>query len=295
MTNVHFPGAHFNEYGEIREVVLRHARDAFGSGARIESQWQDLNYLSMPDADQSVQDYDAFAAHVSATGAAIHYLPADESLTLDGIYVRDAAFPTPDGVVLCNMGKPARSGEPSAMAAQLETLGIAVKGFIEGDGRLEGGDVFWLDDTTVVVGEGYRTNAEGIRQLGAYLGPDIELHVVPLPHWVGPSDVFHLMSIISPIDKDLAVVYSRLMTVPFRNWLLARGIGFVEVPDEEFDSMGCNVLAIRPRDVVVIPGNPVTKERLIAAGVTVHEYPGEHISLKGLGGPTCLSRPLVRA
>ena len=290
MTNTHF-----NEYGEIRSVVLRHARDAFGSSARIDLQWQDLNYLSKPDANTAVQEYETFSSLVSSSGAQVHSLPADDALTLDGIYVRDAAFPVPGGMVMCNMGKPARSGEPSAMAAQLDELGIPVKGFIEGEGRLEGGDVFWLDDETVVVGEGYRTNAEGIRQLGAFLGPDIELKVVPLPHWVGPSDVFHLMSMISTIDKDLAVVYSRTMPVPFRNWLLDRGLELIEVPDEEFDSMGCNVLAIRPREVVVVPGNPVTKERLIAAGVTVHEYAGDHISLKGLGGPTCLSRPLVRA
>ncbi len=295
MTSTSDPESHFNEYDEIRSVILRHARDAFGSPARIEAQWQGLNYLSKPDADLAVQEYDVFSDLVSSSGAHVHFLSADEDLTLDGIYVRDAAFPVPGGVVLCNMGKPARSDEPSAMADYLTAHDIPVKGYIEGDGRLEGGDVFWLDDHTVVVGEGYRTNADGIRQLGEFLGPDVELKVVPLPHWVGPSDVFHLMSMISPIDRDLAVVYSRTMPVPFRNWLLERGLELVEVPDEEFDSMGCNVLAIRPREVIVVPGNPVTKERLIAAGATVHEYSADHISLKGLGGPTCLSRPLVRA
>lgn len=289
MTNIHF-----NEYGEIRSVILRHARDAFGSPVRIESQWRMLNYLSMPDLESSISDYEAFATLVSSSGGEVHYLPADDALTLDGLYVRDAAFPVPGGVVLCNMGKPERTAEPSAMAAYLDASGIPVKGFIEGNGRLEGGDVFWLDNQTVVVGEGYRTNAEGIRQLGAFLGSDIELVVVPLPHGVGPSDVFHLMSMISPIDHNLAVVYSRTMPVPFRNWLLDRGMELIEVPDDEFDTMGCNVLAIRPREVVVVPNNPVTRERLLQAGATVHEYPGDHISLKGLGGPTCLSRPLVR-
>ena len=285
---------HCNEYDEIGTVVLRHARDAFLSDENVGEQWQALNYVSEPEFDVACREYDAFADLIQSVGTVVNWLPSDGRLTLDGMYVRDSAFPVPGGVVLCNMGKPARSHEPEVLAEYLETNGIAVKGFIEGDGRLEGGDIIWLDAKTVVVGEGYRTNAEGIRQLGTFLGSGVELKVVPLPHWVGPSDVFHLMSMISPIDHDLLVVYSRTMSIPFRNWLLERGLGMVEVPDEEFDSMGCNVLAVRPREVVMISGNPLTKERLLGAGVTVHEYAGEHISLKGLGGPTCLSRPLTR-
>ena len=246
MTNIH-P----NEFGEIRSVLLRHARDAFGADQRIGAQWQELNYTAKPDSETALVEYDAFASLIAKTGCDIHYLPLDENLTLDCIYVRDAAFPVPGGVVLCNMGKPARSDEPAAIARYLEANGIPVKGFIEGEGRLEGGDIVWLDGRTVVVGEGYRSNAEGIAQLKAYLGDSVDdFIVVPLPHWDGPSDVFHLMSMISPIDKDLAVVYSKPMPSNFRNWLLDRGMEFVEVPDEEFYGMGCNVLAIRPREVI---------------------------------------------
>jgi N-dimethylarginine dimethylaminohydrolase len=172
---------------------------------------------------------------------------------------------------------------------------MAVAGAIEPPGQLEGGDVVWLDARTVVVGRGYRTNDEGIRQYRAILGAGIELIVVPLPHWRGPGDVFHLMSIISPIDRDLAVVYSPLMPVPFRESLLARGLSLVEVPDEEFDSMGANVLAIAPRTCVMVDGNPITRVRLEASGARVHVYDGAEISLKGGGGPTCLTRPLARA
>ena len=148
--------------------------------------------------------------------------------------------------------------------------------------------------TTLAVGRGYRTNDEGIRQLQALLGSDVEVVVVPLPHWQGPSDVFHLMSMISPLADDLALVYSPLLPVPFREDLLARGIELVEVPAEEFDSMGCNVLAVAPRVAVAMEGNPETRRRMEAAGVEAHLYSGAEISAKGCGGPTCLTRPLER-
>ena len=296
MTNTQPENEHANEFGTLRSVLLRHARDAFGTPQRIGAQWQALNYTAEPDSARALEEYDSFATLLAASGAELHYLPADDDLTLDGIYVRDAAFPVPGGVVLCNMGKQARQGEPAAMARYLEAQGIAVKGFITGEGRLEGGDIVWLDARTVVVGEGYRSNAQGIAQLRDFLGDSVDtFKVVPLPHWEGPQDVFHLMSMISPLDSDLAVVYSRPMPSVFRNWLLERGMELVETAPEEFDSMGCNVLAIAPREVVMIAGNPITRGRLQAAGVTVHEYVGEEISKKGLGGPTCLSRPLIRA
>jgi N-dimethylarginine dimethylaminohydrolase len=159
----------------------------------------------------------------------------------------------------------------------------------------ERGDVLWLDERTVVVGRGYRTNDAGISQFRDLLGTAVdEVIVVPLPHWRGPGDVFHLMSIISPVDHDLAVVYSPLMPVTFRELLLERGMSLVEVPDEEFATMGANVLALGHRRALMLSGNPVTRRRLEAAGVEVMEYDGENISTKGGGGPTCLTRPLLR-
>lgn len=146
------------------------------------------------------------------------------------------------------------------------------------------------------MGRGYRTNQEGIRQLTELLGDGVEEVIeVPLPHWRGPSDVFHLMSILSPVDRDLALVYSPLLPVPFREYLLARDISLVEVPEEEFESMGCNVLAVAPRVCIMLDGNPLTRERLEAAGAQVHTYRGEEISVPGGGGPTCLTRPILRA
>jgi N-dimethylarginine dimethylaminohydrolase len=154
--------------------------------------------------------------------------------------------------------------------------------------------VTWLSPDKVAVGRGYRTNRAGIDQLDRLLGDEVELLEVPLPHWKGPDDVFHLMSVISPIAHDLALVYSPLLPVPFREALLDGGFSLVEVPDEEFESLGGNVLAVAPRVAVAVAGNPLTRRRLEAAGVEVHVYQGGEISLKGCGGPTCLARTLER-
>src|SRR5437870_5437780 len=164
-----------------------------------------------------------------------------------------------------------------------------------GDGTVEGGDVCWIDQRTLAVGRGYRTNDAGIRQLRDLVRDCVdEVVVVPLPHWHGPADVFHLMSMVSPVDRDLFLVYAPLMPVPFREALACRGIELVEMPDSEFETLGCNVLAIAPREVLMVAGNPETRARLERAGVTVHEFAGREIRLKGGGGPTCLTRPLAR-
>jgi N-dimethylarginine dimethylaminohydrolase len=192
------------------------------------------------------------------------------------------------------MGKPQRAAEPDAQDQALRTLGIHTAGRIAAPGRLEGGDLIWIDEVTLAVGRGYRTNAEGIRQLRALVGEGIEVVEVPLPHWRGAGDVMHLMSLISPVDRDLAVVYSPLLPVPFREWLQERGVRFVETPHEEFDTMGTNVLALGPRRCLMLAGNPLTRRALERAGCEVLEYEGFEISMKGAGGPTCLTRPLVR-
>ena len=283
-----------SESGMLRRVVLKHARDAFSDRARIEREWRSLNFTGAPDPGRAIAEYDAFVAILARAGAEVDWLPDTPGTGLDSIYVRDASIVCNRGVVLCRMGKAQRGAEPSAQEAALRTAGYDILGSIRAPGCLEGGDVAWIDERTLAVGRGYRTNDEGIRQLRELLGVAVEVVVVPLPHWRGPSDVFHLMSILSPIDHDLAVVYSPLMPVPFREWLIARDYRFVEVPDEEFATMGANVLAIGPRRCVLLRGNPVTKGRLEQAGAEVFEYDGSEISLKGGGGPTCLTRPMLR-
>ena len=214
---------------------------------------------------------------------------------MDSIYCRDASIATNAGVIICNMGKQARANEPLAAKKVYQANGIAVLGSITAPGTLEGGDVAWLDEYTLAVGHSYRTNEEGIRQLTVLLQPlGVAVITVALPHYQGTSDVFHLMSILSPVDTNLAVVYSPLMPIVFRNLLLQRGYKLIEVPHNEFESMGCNVLALSPRNCLMVAGNPITKAALIQAGCTITEYKGEEISVKGGGGPTCLTRPLTR-
>jgi len=284
-----------SDVGTLKSVLLKHARDAFRDAATVDAAWRGLNYLAPPDPGRAVAECDHFAARIEEMGARIHWMPRDEVTTLDSLYVRDASIASSAGMILCNMGKAARSTEPAAQAEAFRTLGIPVAGAVTGAAKVEGGDVVWLDPTTLAVGRGYRTNDEGIRQLRGILGEGIDVVVAHLPHWRGPADVFHLMSILSPIDRDLALVYSPLLPVPFRELLLSRGFELVEVPDEEFESMGCNVLALGPRRCLMLDGNPVTRTRLEQAGAQVAIFSGEEICRKGSGGPTCLTRPIARS
>ena len=287
-----------SEVGQIERLLLKHPRSAFLGPENIQQQWQGLNYLASPDYEKALKEYENFVRLLKDYVPDINYLPEHKTTGLDSIYVHDSSVMTKNGLILTNMGKKKRAGEPSAVGKFLNEneLDIPIIGSISGEGRLEGGDVVLWDKGTLCVGLGYRTNEEGIRQLREFTKNDIEeVIVVPLPHWKGPSDVLHLMSMISPIDDDLAVVYSRLLPVPFRNWLLGRSVKLIEVPDSEFASMGCNVLALAPRRCVMIEGNPQTRQKLLDEGVEVMEYSGEEISVKGAGGPTCLTRPLQRS
>jgi N-dimethylarginine dimethylaminohydrolase len=278
----------------LARVVVKHARDAFRDRARVDAEWRALHFTAAPDLARAIDECDRWLALLSSSGADVLSLPASDDVTMDSIYARDASVVTPNGMLLCRMGKAARATEPDAQARAFRAWGIPIVGAIDEPGRLEGGDVVWLDARTVAVGRGYRTNQDGIRQLRACVGPGVDVIEVPLPHWRGPSDVFHLMSIVSPVDRDLAVVYAPLLPIPFRETLLDRGYTLVDVPDEEFESMGANVLAIAPRRCLALNGNPETRRRLERAGADVLVYDGVEISLKGGGGPTCLTRPIER-
>ncbi|HVQ14223.1 MAG TPA: arginine deiminase family protein [Vicinamibacterales bacterium] len=283
------------EYDRLISVVVKHVRDAFVDAQTIAAQWKRLNYTAPPDLPRAIDEHDRFIDLLRSSGATVHELPRDSETTLDSIYVRDASIVSPAGSILCAMGKAERATEPAAQAKAFDGFGGAIAGRITPPGTLEGGDLIWLDEDTLAVGRGYRTNAEGVRQLRALVGASVEVIEVPLPHWHGQGDVMHLMSLISPIDRDLAVVYSRLLPVPFREWLLEREMRFVEVPDEEFETMGTNVLALAPRRCLMLTGNPLTRRLLEQSRCEVLEYEGSEISVKGAGGPTCLTRPLVRA
>lgn len=284
-----------SEAGKIQKILIKHPKEAFISQENVDAQWKKLNYSGCPDYNKALDEYESFAGLLKREVSEIHYLPKSEKTGLDSVYVRDALITTPKGVVLCSMGKEERRGEPTVAGEFLPELGIPILGAITGEGRLEGGDLIWLDGRTLAIGQGYRTNEQGIRQLKELTAGLVdEFIVVPLPHWRGPEGVFHLMSMISPVDFDLAVVYARLLPVPFRQWLIKRGMKLLEVPDSEFRSMGCNILATSPRRCIMLSGNPQTKRMLEDEGVEVSVYVGEEISRKGAGGPTCLTRPLVR-
>jgi len=284
-----------SEVEPVKRLLLKHPKDAFLNQENIRTQWKELNYLDCPDYDEALEEYECFVELLKRSIPEIDYLPKNDQTGLDSIYVHDATLITAKGAILCSMGKNRRGGEPSAAGEFFLELGIPILGSISGEGRLEGGDVVWIAERTIAVGLGYRTNDEGIRQLKE-LTRDLvdEFVVVPLPHWKGPDDVMHLMSLISPVDHDLAVVYSRLLPVPFRDWLLQRSIRLLEVPDSEYETMACNILAVTPGKCIMISGNPQTKRMLEEKGIEVLEYEGKEISRKGAGGPTCLTRPLQR-
>lgn len=284
-----------SEFGKIDSIVMKRPTDGFIDQAFVDQEWKALNFLERPNFDLAQTEYGELERLVSGQAKDLHMLPKAEGVTLDSVYCRDAAIVTDFGVILCNMGKALRKQEPHLERELFDKIGLKVLGEIQSPGILEGGDVAWLDQQTLAVGHTYRTNYEGIQQLKDLLEPNgVNVLVAEMPHHLGPTDVFHLMSVLSPVDHNKAVVYSPLMPIHFRNELIERDFQLIEVPDGEFDSMGCNVLAIAPSECVMVKGNPVTKSRIEAAGCTVHEYEGEEISVKGGGGPTCLTRPIFR-
>mgnify|MGYP001247301690 CR=1 FL=1 len=284
-----------SETGKIKSLFIKRADQAFISESHISKYWKDLNYLEKPEMSKAMNEYTDFESILRSFDITIYHLPEDDTVNMDSIYCRDAAIATNAGMILCNMGKEARKNETAALKKAFEANGIPILGTIIAPGTIEGGDVAWLDDHTLAVGHTYRTNVEGIHQLTSMLLPlGVEVITVPLPHYKGPEDVFHLMSIFSPVDTNIAVVYSPLMPISFRNYLLSRNIHLLEVPDDEFESMGCNVLALEPGVCLMVDGNPKTKGLLEEAGCKVIVYKGHEISVKGGGGPTCLTRPIYR-
>ena len=284
----------FNEYSTIKQVAIRSAANAFVSEAILAEQWQALRFHAKPDLAEAISEYEDFRALLRSTGANLIELSPSDSLTIDSIYTRDSILLSPKGLILCNMGRASRTPEAAINAASYTALGHRVAGQISAPGTLEGGDFIWLDEHHAAVGLGPRTNAEGIRQLADILGPEVELHVVELPAPDHPDDVLHLMSIISPLDRDLALIYRPFMPAQFIAWLEQLGVAFVDVPEQEYAIMGCNVLAIAPRTTIMLENLPAVKHGLEDAGCTVATYKGLEISRKGEGGPTCLTRPLER-
>lgn len=274
----------------LKRVLVRRPDEAFGNADP--DRW---HYVSQPNLDGARAEHDALVATLRDAGCEVLYHEAPLPDHADSIFTHDPVIVTDQGAIVLRMGKDVRRGEEAAIASTLEGLGVPILATLEGDAMAEGGDLLWLDHDTLAVGHGYRTNAEGLRQLTAVLRPlGAETVEVQLPHGDGPVSCLHLMSFISMLDHDLAVVYPPLVPVPFMELLAERGIALVEVPEAEYPTMGPNVLAIGPRHVLMIEGNPVTKRRMETAGCTVVTYKGEELSLKAEGGATCLTRPILR-
>ncbi|MEC8838578.1 MAG: arginine deiminase family protein [Candidatus Neomarinimicrobiota bacterium] len=279
----------------IKKILLKHPRNSFINQEIIDKQYLELNYSEAPNFNKAILDYEKFVSLLKSFGIELHYLPEDNSTSLDSIYTHDPCIISNNGIIICNMGKKARLAEPNTIEKFFKSIQIPILGKIKAPGTLEGGDVVWIDDKTIAVGEGYRTNKEGIEQLRYLLSDQVETVIsVPIPHWNGPQDCLHLMSNLSPIDHNLYLVYSRLLPVSFRKYLLDRNIELIDVPDEEYESMGCNVLTVAPRKAIMISGNSKTKQLLEKNNVEVYTYDGTEISIKGAGGPTCLTRPFLR-
>jgi dimethylargininase len=256
--------------------------------------WEEYGWRSEPDPEGASSEHEAFRRILADAGAEVIVGVADIPGDPDAIYAYDPTLMTDEGAILLRPGKEGRRDEPVKTAEDLMAAGIQIRARIHEPGTAEGGDMFWLDERTLLVGCGYRTNQEGIRQLKSILDGSAEVISFDLPHLNGPSECLHLMSFISPLAPDLAVAYLPLMPVRLVELLLERGLELVEVPQEEFGSMGPNVLALAPRVALALEGNPRTKARMEAAGVKVKTYAGREISRKGDGGPTCLTRPLSR-
>ena len=285
----------FNEYSKIAQVAIRNPESGFVNDKKLASEWKRLRFHSKPNFKDAVIEFTKFRELLEDDGIKIIDLPTSDNLTIDSIYARDSILISPKGLILCNMGRASRTPEAIDNFHTLSKMGHRVAGQIKPPGTLEGGDFIWIDNNHAAVGLGSRTNLEGINQLKKILGPGIDLHIVKLPEPDHPEDVLHLMSIISPFDKNLALIYKPLMPKSFINWLVNLGMEFVKVSSKEYSLMGCNVLATAPRSIIMLENIPNVENDLKKSGCTVRTYKGDEISKKGEGGPTCLTRPLLRS
>ncbi len=245
------------------------------------------------DLDRLAQQHAAFVDLLTRLGCAVEVLPPTDDMP-DACFVYDPAFVVGSGVIELRGAKVVRAGEPPLLATQLEDLGVPVAGRLVAPATADGGDMFWLDASTLAVGRTYRTNQAAIDQLRAILEPEgVRVESFDMPHDLGPEFCLHLMSVVSPVRENLAVVFERLAPVALLQALAARGIETIPVPDEDYLSLGCNVLAVAPGVVVLAEGNDATAKALRDHGVEVHVYAASEIN-KGEGGPTCLTRPILR-
>lgn len=281
--------------GKIEAILIKRPEEAFISQENLNANWEKFNYFGCPDYEKVIEEYNEFEKFIKENIPDVYYLKQDDRAGLDSIYAHDPLKVTKKGAIYFPMGKELRGREREATREYLESIGIPTLGEIKAPGKMEGGDVLWIDEKTVAIGRGYRTNDEGIRQFKE-LTKDIidEYIIVPMPHGDGEDCCLHLMSIISFVDTDKAVVYSKYMPVFFREYLIEKGITLIECGDEEYDYLGTNVLCVAPGKCITIAGNPEITAKMRNAGIDVTTYEGKELSYRGTGGPTCLTCPLYR-
>jgi N-dimethylarginine dimethylaminohydrolase len=255
--------------------------------------WRGFGWLAEPDPAIAAEQHEALCELLRGAGAEVVYAAGDVADDPDAVYVFDPVIVSDRGALLLRPGKEGRRVEPPAIAEDLRALDVPIAFEMREPATAEGGDTMWLDERTLLVGRSYRTNDAGIDALRRAL-PGVEVLAFDLPRVQGPDACLHLLSLLSPLDEDLVVAYPPLMPIRLLELLAERGISIVEVPEEEFGSMGPNVLALAPRVAVAVDGSPETRRRMEAAGVDVSVFEGSEIAHKGEGGPTCLTRPLLR-
>jgi N-dimethylarginine dimethylaminohydrolase len=278
----------------LRALVCppRHAGwDRPERGAR----WQDLGFQHAPAFTVAESQHDALCRRLEEAGAEVLCLPPSDSLSLDAVYTHDASLPTDHGLILMNPGKENRVAEAQAHANFCAQLGIPVFGEICPPGTSEAGDIVWLDSRTLLIGCGYRTNAAGIAQMRSLLSPKrVEVLAAPLPYGSGPSACLHLMSLMSMLDDETVLVDLPWLAVETVELLNARRFRLLEIESCERNSLACNVLSLGEKRLIALEENARTNQRLRDAGFDVRTFPGSEICINGAGGPTCLTRPLLR-
>ena len=272
---------------ELREVLVQRPGPAFGRAYEDPAH----GFLRPVDLERARREHDGLVETLVRLGARVHVLDGEID-DPDLVYTFDPLLVADRGAIPLRPGKPSRAAEPALLEAWTAARGIPTAGRIEAPGTLEGGDTFWLRPDLLCIGRSLRTNDEGARQLAAIVGGDAR--VFDVPYWRGPAELVHLLSVVSPVADDLAVVFLPLLPVGLWQLLRELGVRLVEVPEVEFAFLGCNVLAVRPGVVIVADGNPVTRRALEAAGCEVHAIPLGEIGENGSGGPTCLTRPILR-
>ncbi len=284
-----------NAYGSqsmvapLQQVLVR--RPDASVGRADPARW---HYAAPINLSEAQREHDAFVATLHEAGCEVIYHDVELPDHADAQFTHDPTLVCDAGAIILRMGKPLRRGEEAAQAEMYRKLGVPILATLTGEASGEGGDMLWIDHDTLVIGLGFRTNAEAVKQVRAAL-PSVNVITADLAYDQGPDACLHLMSFISMLDDDLAVIYKPQMPVPFYQMLHKRGVQMVEVPAHEYITMGTNVLATAPREVLMLQGNPITRSRLEAAGCLVRTYKGDEISLKAEGGATCLTRPILRA